>query len=179
MAPRPRKNKKVAAGMTSQQGPTTTPTARQSEDACGASITFVVPLSSERPTPSIVPVIPSVIPSHASEVQAVAPGWSALFFTSYPVPENQSDPAAEIIRQANMMMERMKTVHEHSQAANHASAALRANVQVSRLFDCPCSIRICYLKIFLLYNLLLFVSNLYIHWVFCCLWYLRSSTQSG
>ena len=133
VAPRPRKNKKVAAGKTSQQGPTTTPTVRQSEDAGGASVTFVVPLSSERPAPSTVLVIPSVVPSHASEVQAAAPGSSALFFTSYPVPENQSDAAAEAIRQANVMMERMKTVHENSQAAYDASAALRANVQVSWL----------------------------------------------
>ena len=111
----------------------TTPTVRQSEDACGASVTFVVPLSSECPAPSTVPVIPSVLPSHAPEVQAAAPGSSALFFTSYPVPENQSDAAAEAIRQANVMMERMKTVHENSQAAYDASAAFRANVQVSKL----------------------------------------------
>ena len=133
MAPRPRKSRKVAAGRTSQQGPTTTPTVRQSEDVGGASITFAVPLSSERPTRSTVPVIPSVVSSHASEVQATAPGSSALFFTSYPVLENQSDAAAEAIRQANVMMGRMNTVHENSQAAYDANAALRANVQVSRL----------------------------------------------
>ena len=117
----------------------TTPT---SKDPGGVSVTFVVPLSSERPAPSTVPVIPSVVPSHASEVQAAAPGSSALFFASYPVPENQSDAAAEAIRQANVMMERMKTVHENSQAAYDASAALRANVQVSRLFDYFCSRKI-------------------------------------
>ena len=61
VAPRPRKNKKVAAGKTSQQGPMTTPTVQQSEDAGGASVTFVVPLLSERPAPSIVPVFPSVV----------------------------------------------------------------------------------------------------------------------
>ena len=126
-------NKKVAAGKTSQQGPMTTPTVRQSEDVGWASVTFVVPLSSERPAPSIEPVFPSVVQPHASELQAAAPGSSAPFFTNYHVPENQSDTAAEAIRQANVMMERMKTVHEHSQAANHASAALRANVQVSKL----------------------------------------------
>ena len=89
----------------------TTPTVCQSEDAGGASVTFVVPLSSERPAPSNVPVIPSVVPSHASEVQATASGSSALFFTIYLGPKNQSDAAAEAIRQANVMMERMKTVH--------------------------------------------------------------------
>ena len=55
------------------------------------------------------------------------------FFTNYHVPESKSDAAAEAICQANMMMERMKTVHENSQATYDASAALRANVQVSKL----------------------------------------------
>ena len=142
MALRPRKNKKATASKASQQGPTTTPTVYQSEGAGRASVTFVVPLSSERPTPSTVPVIPSVIPSHASEVQAAAPGSCALFFTSYHVPNNQSEAAAEAIRQADVMMERMKMVHENSQAAYDASTALWANVQVSRLFDCSFSIRI-------------------------------------
>ena len=78
-------------------------------------------------------MFPSVVQSPASELQAAAPGSSVLFFTSYPVLENQSDVAAEAIYQANVMMERMKTVHEHSQAAYDASADLRANVQVSKL----------------------------------------------
>ena len=98
VAPKPRKRKKVEVGKASQQGPMTTPTVRQSEDAGGASITFVVPLSSERPALSTVPVSPSVVQSHAPELQAAAPGSSALFFTSYAVPENQSDAAVEAIR---------------------------------------------------------------------------------
>ena len=95
----------------------TTPTIQQSEDAGGASVTFVVPLSSECPAPSIVSVFPSVVQPHASELQAATPGSSALFFTSYPVLDNQSEAAAEAIRQADVMMERVKTVHENSQAA--------------------------------------------------------------
>ena len=73
----------------------------------------------------------SVIQPHASEPQAAATGPSVPFFTTYHVPENQSDAAAEAIRQADVMMERMKAVHNNSQAAYDASAALRANVQVS------------------------------------------------
>ena len=41
-----------------------------------------------------------------------------------------------------MMMERVKIVHESSQAAYDASAALRANIEVSRLSDCFCSRKI-------------------------------------
>ena len=78
VAPRPRKNKKVAAGKTSQPGLTTEPTVQQPEDAGGASMTFAVPLSSERPAPSIVPVFPSAAQPHASELQVVASGPSAL-----------------------------------------------------------------------------------------------------
>ena len=114
VAPRPRKNKKVAAGKTSQQGPMTTPTVRQSEDAGGASVTFTVPLSSERPAPSIVPVFPLAVQPHASELQAAASGPSTPFITYYHVPEIQSDAAAVAIHQASMMMERMRTVHDNS-----------------------------------------------------------------
>ena len=73
----------------------------------------------------------SAIQPHASELQATASGPSVPFFTTYHVPESQSDAAAEAIRQAGVMMERMKAVHDNSQAAYDASAALRANVQVS------------------------------------------------
>ena len=170
VALKPRKSKKVAAGRMSRQEPTTTPPVRQPEDAGRASVTFAAPLSSGPPAPSTAPVIPSAVQLHATELQAATPGSSALFFTSYPVPDNQSKAAAEAIRQADVMMELVKMVHENSQAAYNASAALRSNVQVSRLFDCSCSIRICYPKNFLLYNLLLFASNQSTHWVFCCFW---------
>ena len=118
---------------TSQQGSMTTPTVQQSEDAGGASVTFAVPVSSERPAPSTVPMFFSAIQPHASELQAAASGPSAPFFTNYHVPESQSDAAVEAICQASMMMEQMKTVHDNSQAAYDASATLRANVQVSWL----------------------------------------------
>ena len=58
---------------------------------------------------------------------------SVPFFTTHHVPESRVDTAAEAIRQAGIMMERVKAVHENSEAAYDASAALRANVQVSWL----------------------------------------------
>ena len=97
VALKPRKTKKVAAGKMSQQGPTTTTPVHQSEDAGRASVTFAAPLSSEHPALSTAPVIPSVVQLHATELQAATPGSSALFFTSYPVPDNQSEAAAEAI----------------------------------------------------------------------------------
>ena len=142
VAPKPRKSKKVAAGRVAWQEPTATPPVRQAEDAGRASVTFAAPLSSGPPASSTAPVVPSTVQLHATELQAIAPGSSAHFFTSYPVLNNQSEAATEAIRQADMMMERVKTVHENSQAAYNASAALRANVQVSKLFDCFCSRKI-------------------------------------
>ena len=60
-------------------------------------------------------------------------GPTVPFFTTHHVLESQADAAAEAIRQTGIMMERVKVVHENSQAAYDASVALRANVQVSWL----------------------------------------------
>ena len=98
VALKPEKSKKVAVGRMSQQGPTITPPVRQSEDTDMASVTFAAPLSSEHPARSTAPVIPSVVQLHATELQAATPGSSALCFASYPVPDNQSEAAAEAIR---------------------------------------------------------------------------------
>ena len=78
-------------------------------------------------------MFPSAVQPHASELQAAASGPAAPFFTNYHVPEIQSDTAVGAIHQASVMMEWMKTVHDNSQATYDASAALRANVQVSWL----------------------------------------------
>ena len=43
--------------------------------------------------------------------------------------------AREAIRQAGIMMEKMKMVRDASQAAYDASSALQSNVQVSRLSE--------------------------------------------
>ena len=88
VAPRPRKNKKVAAGKTSQPVLMTEPTVQQPEDAGGASVTFVVPVSSERLAPSNVPVFSSAIQPHASELQVAASGPFVPFFPTYHVPES-------------------------------------------------------------------------------------------
>ena len=75
----------------------------------------------------------STIQPHASELRAVATEPPTPFFTTHHVPEDQAGAATEAIRQAGIMMERVKVVHENSQTAYDASAALRANVQVSWL----------------------------------------------
>ena len=84
--PRPRRSKKAAAGKISQSELATEPTVQQPEDAGRASVTFVVPVSSERLAPSNVPVFSSAIQPHASELQAAASGPSVPFFATHHVP---------------------------------------------------------------------------------------------
>ena len=132
MPPRPRQ-KKATTGKTSQSEPAAEPVVQQLEDASKISVTFADPVSSARPTSSTALVLASTIQLHASELQAAASGPSVPFFATHHVPESQSDAAAEAIRQSGIMMEWVKAVHESSQVAYDASAALRANVQVSWL----------------------------------------------
>ena len=88
-------------------------------------------MSSERPSTSTVPVPASSVQHHASDSQVAATEPPSPFFTTHHVLEDQASAATEAIRQAGLMMEWMKTMHETSQAAYDASAALQANVQVS------------------------------------------------
>ena len=129
---RPRK-KKATASKTSQSEPTTERVIQWTEDVSKVSVTFADPVSSVRPASSIAPEHVSTIQLHALDLQAAASGSSIPFFATHHVPESQSDAATEAIRQVGIMMERVKTVHESSQAAYDASAALRANVQVNEL----------------------------------------------
>ena len=124
---RPRK-KKAIASKTSQPEPATERVVQRPEDVSKVSVTFADPVLSARPTSSTALVLASTIELHASDLQAAASGPSVPFFATHHVPESQSDTAAEAIRQAGIMMEWVKAVHDISQAAYDASAALRANV---------------------------------------------------
>ena len=104
---------------------------QQSEDLNRASVTVVVPVSSERPSSSTAQVPISSVQHHVSDRQAAVTVPPSLLFVTHHVPEDQASAAKEAIRQAGLMMERMKTVHETSQAAYDASVALQDNVQVS------------------------------------------------
>ena len=128
---RARRNKKASAGKTSQSVLAVEPVIQQPEDVTRASVTFADPVSSERPTSSTAPVFASTIQPHASELQAAATGPPTPFFTTHHVPEGQADAATEAIRQAGIMMERVKVVHENSQAAHDASGPSS---------QCPCKL---------------------------------------
>ena len=68
---------------------------------------------------------------HASDPLAALSVPPTPLFVTHHVPEDQVSAAKEAIRQAGLMMEQMKVVHEASKAAYDASSALQTNVQVS------------------------------------------------
>ena len=79
----------------SQSVPVAEPVIQQPEDVTLASVTFAVPVSSERPTSSSAPVFASTIQPHASELQAAATAPPTPFFTTHHVLEDQAVAAAE------------------------------------------------------------------------------------
>ena len=107
------------------------PVIQQTGDLNRASFTFANPVSTERPSVPTAQDPASSIQLHTSDPQIAATVPPSPLFVTHHVPEDQASAAKEAIRQAGLMMERMKTVRETSQAAYDASAALQANVQVS------------------------------------------------
>ena len=93
------------------------PVIQDAGDANRTSVSFAIPLSSAQP----------------SALAALTPADPPSLFATHHVPEDQVGVAKEVIRQAGIMMEKMKMVREASQAAYDASSALQSNVQVSRL----------------------------------------------
>ena len=121
---RARRNRRAPAGKTPQTTSALEAVVREGGDTTRASVTFVEPLTSVRPSTST----------------ANPP----LLFATHHVLEDQVGAAKEAIRQAGIMMEQVKVVREASQAAYDASSALQSNVQVSRLNTW--SVMICCLK---------------------------------
>lgn len=112
-----RRNRKTSAGKTPQSTPVAEPVIQDAGDANRTSVSFAIPLASAQPS--------------ASATQT-PPDPPSLFATHH-VPEDQVGAAKEAIRQAGIMMEKMKMVREARQANYDASSALQSNVQVSRL----------------------------------------------
>ena len=107
-----RKNRQTPASEVPQSTPRAEPVVQDAGDANRGSVTFAVPLSSGLPSSST----------------AQAPVNPPLVFATHHVPEDEVNAAKEVIRQAGIMMEKMKTVREASQAAYDASSVLQSNV---------------------------------------------------
>nr|XP_040243866.1 uncharacterized protein LOC120963320 [Aegilops tauschii subsp. strangulata] len=123
--------RRVPASKMPQSTPATESAIQQSRDLNRASLTFVIPLSSEHPSASTAHGLVSSVQLHALESQAAAADPLSPLFTAHHVPEDQVSASKEAIRQAGLMMEQMKVVCEASQASYDANSALQANVQRS------------------------------------------------
>ena len=115
--PRPlgRRSRKTSAGKMPQSTPVAEPVIQDAGDANRTSVSFAIPLSSAQP----------------SAPAAQTPADPPSLFTAHHVPEDQVGAAKEAIRQAGIMMEKVKMVRDASPAAYDASSALQSNVQVS------------------------------------------------
>ena len=107
------------------------PVIQQSRDPISASVSFVDPVSTDRPSASTAQVLAPSVQLHASDPLATSTVPPTPLFVTHHVPEDLVSAAKEAIRQEGFMMEQMKVVHEASKAAYDASSALQTNVQVS------------------------------------------------
>ena len=110
-----RKSRRAPVSGALQSTPRAEPVVQDTGDVNRGSVTFAEPL-------------PSALPS---SLTAQAPIDPPSVFATHHVPEDEVNAAREAIRQAGIMMEKMKTVRDASQAAYDASSALQSNVQVS------------------------------------------------
>ena len=70
---------------------------------------------------------------HSSDPETTSTPLEPSLFATYQTPDDSSGAAREALRQANLVMEQVKVMHEASKIAYNASTALQTNVQVSRI----------------------------------------------
>ena len=95
------------------------------------NVTFAIPLSTDCPSGSAAQTPAAPIKLHASDPAAASTALPSSLFTAYQTPDDPPSAAKEALLQVNLVMEPMKVVHEASQVAFNARAALQTNVQVS------------------------------------------------
>ena len=70
---------------------------------------------------------------HSSDPTTTSTPLEPSLFATYQTPDDLPGAAREALRQANLVMEQVKVMHEASQIAYNASTTLQTNVQVSKL----------------------------------------------
>ena len=93
----------------------------RSTDPARTNVTFAIPLSTDCPSGSAAQTSAAPIPT----------ALPSSLFTAYQTPDDPPAAAKEALLQLNLVMGQMKVVHEASQVAFNAGAALQTNVQVS------------------------------------------------
>ena len=103
----------------------------RSTDPARTNVTFAIPLSTDCPSGSAAQTSAAPIQLHASDPAAASTALPSSLFTAYQTPDDPPSAAKEALLQLNLVMGQMKVVHEASQVAFNAGAALQTNVQVS------------------------------------------------
>ena len=106
-------------------------TVERSTDPARTNVTFAIPLSTDCPSGSAAQTPAAPLQFHASDPAAASTVLPSSLFTAYRTPDNPPSAAKEALLQLNLVMEQMKVVHEASQVAFNAGAALQTNVQIS------------------------------------------------
>ena len=106
-------------------------TAERSTDPARTNVTFAVPLSTDCPLGSAPQTFVAPIQLSASDPAAASIVLPSSLFTAYQTPDDPPAAAREALLQLNLVMGQLKVVHESSQVAFNAGAAMQANVQVS------------------------------------------------
>ena len=92
----------------------------RSTDPARTNVTFAIPQSTDCPSGSAAQTSAAPIPT----------ALPSSLFTAYQTPDDPPAAAKEALLQLNLVMGQMKVVHEASQVAFNAGAALQTNVQV-------------------------------------------------
>ena len=96
----------------------------RSGDPARASVTFTDPLTTDRPSGSPAPTPAAPVQLHAADTVAASTALAPSLFTTYQTPDDSPSAAREALRQANLVMEQVKVMHEASQVAYNVSTAL-------------------------------------------------------
>ena len=103
----------------------------RSTNLARTNVTFAIPLSTDCPSGSATQTSAAPMQLSASDLAAASIALPSSLFTAYQTPDDPSAAAKEALLQLNLVMGQMKVVHEASQVAFNAGAALQTNVQVS------------------------------------------------
>ena len=97
------------------------------------NVTFANPLTADRPSGLTAQTPAAPVQLHSSDPATTLAPLEPSLFATYQTPDDSPSAAREALRQANLVMEQVKVMHEASQIAYNASTALQTNVQVSKL----------------------------------------------
>ena len=103
----------------------------RSSDPARTNVIFAIPLSTDCPSGSAAQTSATPIQLHASDPAVAPTALPSSLFTAYQTLDDPPAAAKEALLQLNLVMGQMKVVHEASQVAFNARAALQTNVQVS------------------------------------------------